>query len=96
MQRKTKIQILIFTLIVIGIYQLFNITDDTIYYKFYSPDKQYSAYAKKFSYYRYLKLSFPGSRSSDAPGKVYVYDEINKKVISTAKISMIGNMNEME
>ncbi len=58
------------------------------YYRTYSPDKQYSVYASKNNWELFsMRMS---DDNGDASGKVFLYDEIEKKIINQAKIPMIS------
>jgi hypothetical protein len=72
----------------IGLVYLFFNYATGVYYKVYSPDKQYSAYASKHIYENFLPAML--GQSGDASGKVYLYDEIEKKVINSGNIPMIS------
>lgn len=65
-----------------------------VFYKVYSPDKQYSVYAAKYNYENF-SMVFPG-HSGDASGKVYLYDEVEKKVINSASIAMVWMTGEIQ
>jgi hypothetical protein len=74
------------------IYLFFNYTSGE-YYRIYSPDKQYSVYASKNFYENFLP-AMPG-QSGDASGKVFLYDEIEKKVINSGNIPMISLVGDI-
>lgn len=57
-------------------------------YRTYSPDGQYSVYASKKIYMKFMAV-MPGS-SGDSPGTVTLYDEIEKEIIGTGNIEMIN------
>ena len=57
------------------------------YYRTYSPDKQFSVYASKYAYERYMP--YMAGHAGDAAGKVYLYDELEKKVIASARIPIM-------
>jgi len=57
------------------------------YYRTYSPDRQYSVYASKYYYERFMPR-MPG-QSGDAAGKVFLYDEVEKRVINSATIPIL-------
>lgn len=63
-------------------------------YRTYSPDKQYSVFAAKYNYEAFV-MRMPGG-GSDASGKVFLYDEIEKKIIASGSISMVGLTGEIE
>ena len=43
----------------------------------------------------HLFRHFPGNQSGDASGKIYLYDEVTKKVINSSSIPMISMTNEI-
>lgn len=61
--------------------------------KVYSPDKQYSVYSAAYNY-EALIPKMPGDGSS-ASGKVYLYDEIEQKVLESAPIVFVGAVHEV-
>jgi hypothetical protein len=94
MQKVFKIVLLTCSIILIGlIYLFFNYTTGE-YYRIYSPDQQYSVYASKKIYEIFLP-AMPG-QSGDASGKVFLYDEIEKKVINSGKIPMVSMTSDIE
>jgi hypothetical protein len=81
-------------IILIGlVYAFFNYATGC-YYRVYSPDEQYSVYASKYIYENFLP-AMPG-QSGDASGKVFLYDEIEKKVINSGDIPMVSMTSEIE
>ena len=56
------------------------------YYSVYSPDGQYRVYSSAYNYELYLPIPF--RRYGDMSGKVYLYDEVEKKIIDSAPIEM--------
>jgi len=87
MKRKKLILIcFIATVIFIGGYLTLFSTSGK-YYQTYSPDKQYSVYASKYYYERFMPR-MPG-QSGDAAGKVYLYDEVENKIINNATIPIL-------
>jgi hypothetical protein len=90
------IKIILFSCLIffIGLaYLFFNYTTGE-YYRIYSPDRQYSVYASKNFYENFLP-AMPG-QSGDASGKVFLYDEIEKKVINSGQIPMISLVGDIE
>lgn len=92
--KKIYIIISVVILIVIGAYVYFTGTSGEIYRKIYSPDGQYSVYALKYRYGQYIPV-FPG-QGSDAPGKIYLYDEVEKKVLASGHIPMVWMLGDIE
>ena len=64
------------------------------YYQTFSPDRQYSVYASKYFYENFLP-KMPGG-SGDASGKVFLYDEVEKKVINSASIAIMWTVGDIE
>ncbi len=90
---KKKILILLMLLIFLKMAHILLFSTWEEFYRTYSPDKQYSVFASKY-FYEYLIPHFIG-QSGDASGRVYLYDEVSKKVINKAKIKMIGMTTEI-
>jgi len=65
-----------------------------VYYKTYSPDNQYSVYAKKYNWESFIP-KMPGG-SGDASGKVFLYDEVEHKTIGKAEITMISMTGDIK
>lgn len=57
------------------------------YYRTYSPNGQFSVYASPYFYERHMPR-MPG-QAGDAAGRVYLYDELEKKVIANAPIPIL-------
>ncbi len=94
MKKLVKIILFLCLIVLIGLtYLFFNYTTGE-YYRIYSPDKQYSVYASKNFYENFLS-AMPG-QSGDASGKVFLYDEIEKKVINSGTIPMISLTGDIE
>lgn len=74
-------------LIVIGI--LFSTSGH--YFGFLSPDHQFSIYSSKYNY-EYLL----GTEHSYASGKVFLYDQIENKIIAEKKISIISGTQDAQ
>lgn len=87
-----KFLLFLFVLLAIIAIWLLRLGDES--YRTYSPDKQYSVYAKRYSWERFV-TRFPGG-GGDASGIVFLYDEVQKKVIGKAKISMVSNTSSIE
>ena len=56
------------------------------YYRTYSPDGQYSVYSAAYNFELYLPIPF--HKYSDMSGQVYLYDEVEKKIIDSGYIEM--------
>ena len=56
------------------------------YYSVMSPDGQYRVYSSAYNYELYLPIPF--MRYGDMSGVVYLYDEVEKKIIDSASIEM--------
>jgi hypothetical protein len=56
------------------------------YYSVMSPNGQYRVYASAYNYELYLPIPF--RRYGDMSGRVYLYDEVAKKIIDSAPIEM--------
>ena len=78
--------LIVVTLGFVGLYLYLHTTSGE-YYRTYSLDKQYSVYGAKYFYENFMPR-FPG-QSGDASGKVYLYDEIENKVIGSGEIPML-------
>jgi hypothetical protein len=63
------------------------------YYKTYSPDRQYSVYAEKYNW-EMLNAVMPGG-GGDHSGKLFLYDEVKKKVIGKAETQMISRAGDI-
>jgi hypothetical protein len=94
MRKVFKIILFSCLIVLIGLIYLFFNYATGEYYRVYSPDKQYSVYASKNIYENFLP-AMPG-QSGDASGKVYLYDEIEKKVINSGDIPMISLVGDIE
>ena len=93
-KRTVKFSFLI-ALLIIGIASyMFSTTG--CYYKRYSPDNQYSIYASKYRHNKFTQLNLIATRSSDASGRVYLYDEIEKRIIYSSHIGMVGNSQDIK
>ncbi|MGH1339029.1 MAG: hypothetical protein ACRBFS_23130 [Aureispira sp.] len=62
--------------------------------KSYSPDRQFSVYSAAYNYEMFL-FKPPGDGGS-ASGKVFLYDEIEKKVLSSQSIDMVSYGNDVQ
>jgi hypothetical protein len=93
MKKAIIIILSIVSVFIISLYVWLNTTSG-VYYKVYSEDKQYSVYAAKNNYEKFFMV-FLG-QSGDASGKVYLYDEVNKKIIDCANIPMIWMTGEIQ
>ncbi|WP_117884502.1 hypothetical protein [Aureibaculum luteum] len=88
-----KLKIIVVTLVVVIITTIyFLIQTSGVYYKSYSPDGQYSRYASVNTYF----YNAPFSKFSDQSGKVFVYDEIEKKIVGYAPVEMISSVEYSE
>lgn len=57
------------------------------FYRTYSPDKQYSVFAARHVY-QSLIPAMPGG-GSDSPARLFLYDEVNERVIARGSIRMM-------
>lgn len=92
--KKRYIVISVVILIIITIYAYLTDTPGESHRKVYSPDLQYSVYALKYRYEKYIP-KFPG-QGSDASGKIYLYDEVEKKVLESGHIPMVWMIGDIE
>ncbi|SIR18366.1 hypothetical protein [Maribacter ulvicola] len=90
MKLPIKILLGILTCTLIALYWFSNQTEGE-YYRRHSPDGQYSIYASRNKYFN-LDIAF--SNFGDKGGKIHLYDELENKIIGTASIAMISNINE--
>jgi len=90
MKTRYKIILGILTCTSIIIFWLSNITEGE-YYRNYSPDGQYSIYASRN---KYFNLNIPFVKFGDAGGKVHLYDELENKLVCSASIGMISNVDD--
>ena len=83
-----KIKIFLLIVLVLGIgFIIYLKSTSGEYYKTFSPDNQYSVYASQYNWENFINR-FP-SGGSDASGVVYLYDEIEDKIINKAHIGML-------
>ncbi|MBJ2175842.1 hypothetical protein JBL43_16430 [Aureibaculum sp. A20] len=92
MSKKLKIIVVILVLVFIAAIIFLRQTSG-IYYKSYSPDGQYSCYAAVSNSFSY---DGPFSKFGDQSGKVFVYDEIEKKIVGSAPVEMISSVEYSE
>ena len=97
MSKKVKIILVIIGSLILGSV-FFTKETSNKYYRTYSPDGQYSRYATiKEPIYNFLNFdALPFEKFSDKPGKLYVYDELEDKIVGSSSLEMIGNIYETE
>lgn len=88
MIKKVIISIIAFLLLSVTGILIFMYTTHGEYYRTYSPDSQYSVYASKYRWNTYMP-AMPG-QGGDGSGKVYLFDEKEKKILHHAHIPMIS------
>lgn len=93
---KGKVLLIILILVAMILFiagYLFAFSASGEYYKTFSPDNQYSVYASKYHYENFIpKMS---GQSGDAARKVFLYDEVERKIPNSAKIPMLWMTDEM-
>jgi len=78
-------------IVAINLYQYFYTLDDFEYCREYSPDNQYSVYIRPYKRdFMMDVVKFPFQKYGDRSGKIFLYDEIEKKIITSAHVDMIG------
>jgi len=91
--RDKNIKIIIF-IIVLGAGTIFLFSTGPKSRKYYSVDEQYSVYGECYNYTSiYCVFSFKDCRK---PGRLFLYDEIEKKIIGTGKTQDIGNVEDIK
>lgn len=88
---KKRTYVLLF--IVIALVWFFNSTSGE-YGRKYSPDNQYSVYSSSY-HSNIFRMAMPG-QGGDQKGKLFLYDEIEKKVIATGEIVMISLTGDIQ
>ena len=84
--KKIKIFLLILFVVGIGFIPYLKSTHGE-YYKTFSPDNQYSVYASQYNWEKFIiRMPCGGSVAS---GVIYLYDEIEDKIINNAHIDLL-------
>ena len=92
MKKRTYILLSLLAGACIFLYYLLNAVRGE-YFRTYSPDLQYSVYASAYICNSF-SMAMPG-HGSDGRGKIFLYDEVEKKIIHSAKISILWTTSEI-
>lgn len=93
MSKSKKIIFFSIGVLLLVFYWLINITENKKLFKSYSPYGEYSIYVSKYKYEKYLpKIPNAGYGS----GKIYLFDEVNQKVISSCGLSSISDIENFQ
>lgn len=89
--KKRYIILAVLVILIFCIYQYFHTVGDYEYSRDYSPDGQYSVYIKPYKHdFMMDVVKFPFQKSADRSGKIFLYDEIEKRIITSAHVDMVG------
>ncbi|MGY6649356.1 hypothetical protein [Wenyingzhuangia sp. IMCC45574] len=92
--KKNKGCVVVFGLLILLLVLVNTITIGERIYERTSPDKQFTVYAKSFIINRFIP-AMPG-QSGDMPGRIYLYDNVNEKVISSVGTDMLQLCRDAE